>query len=74
LGLADRGTHGVVVHPASGSCHRANQNVPSWSGDEVVEKHPAAWAATEGAYFGLWGAVAGAVIGGAVVLKRRCRR
>jgi hypothetical protein len=53
---------------------RANQNVPPWPGDETVEKHPAMWAATEGAYFGPWGAVAGAVIGGAVALKRGFRR
>jgi hypothetical protein len=53
---------------------RANQNVPPWPGDETIEKYPSAWAATEGAYFGIWGAVAGAIVGGAVALKRRSRR
>jgi hypothetical protein len=34
---------------------RANQNVPPWPGDETIEKHPSAWGATEGAYFGIGG-------------------
>jgi hypothetical protein len=68
-------TGDVLADPARlEAADRANQDVPPWPGDETVEEHPAAWATIEGAHLGAWGALAGAVIGGAVVLSRRLRR